>query len=88
MSKQTALQKAIDRINSLINMYDGMDNAVTCFKDSIQILTDLLQYEREVIEQIYEDVDDDRIAYQAGEKVKYHNSNDYFTKTFTDNGND
>jgi len=87
MSKQTALTKAIERINSLINMYDGMDNAVTCFKDSIQILTDLLPYEREVIEDAYSDgVNDEAFGRLLGSVAD--NSTDYFTKTFTDNGNE
>jgi len=83
MSKQTALTKAIERINSLINMYDGMDNAVTCFKDSIQILTDLLPYEREVIQNSYNQGDEDRYDMSLLKEVpKYKNSSDYFTKTF------
>jgi len=86
MSKQTALTKAIEQINQFHVKYDHLDNMLISKDDVLKALTDLLPYEREVIEQIYEDVDDDRISYHAGEKVKYHNSTDYFTQTFTDNG--
>ena len=78
---QTPISKAIEQLKEKIKNSNYALYTIGC-EDAIQILTDLLPYEREVIEQIYEDVDDDRIAYQAGEKVKYHSSTDYFTKTF------
>ena len=83
---QTPISKAIEQLNGLINMYEGMDNAVTCFKDAIQILTELLPYEREVIEGAYSDgANDEAFGRLLGSVAD--NSTDYFTKTFT-NGND
>lgn len=82
---QTPITKAIEQLKGLINMYEGMDNAVTCFKDAIQILTDLLPYEREVIEGAYNQGDYDCGRGEFGGIPEFRNKSDYFTKTFTNN---
>jgi hypothetical protein len=65
----TAITKAIQQLQSKITEYDGVDNAATCFNDAIQILTDLLPYERETIEAAHKD-------------WQFTNAENYFTKTY------
>ena len=55
---------------------------------SIQILTDLLPYERDVIEGAYKQGDYDCGRGEFGGIPEFRNKSDYFTKTFTNNGND
>ena len=98
--KQTPITKAIEQLNSKITIskqdmeyyrQTAQMNSVKTEHDiqngllhAIQILTDLLPYEREVIEQTFQDADDDRVAYENGNGIKYLNPNHYFTKTFID----
>jgi hypothetical protein len=86
MSKQTALTKAIGAINQFHVKYDHLDNMLINKDDVLTALTDLLPYEREVIEGAFgvgrlDGMHDDLLRL-------YDNSTDYFTKTFTDNGNE
>ena len=82
MSKQTALQKAIEQLkehksNSYTTLYRlGCQNA-------IDTLTELLPYEREVIEDAYNQGADDLGSTEFGGTPGYRNKSDYFTKTFT-----
>lgn len=80
---QTPLQKAIEQLKEKIENSNYALYAIGC-KDAIQILTDLLSYEREVIELAYGDgVNDEAFGRLLGSVAD--NSTDYFTKTFTNN---
>lgn len=89
MSKQTALQKAIVELQSRIDENTTEDESMY-LNGIIKQLTDLLPYEREVIEDVYEQADSDGSAETMGGMAnrQYKGFNDYFNKTFTDNGND
>jgi hypothetical protein len=76
----TAITKAIQQIKA-DSEYKVPHYQSACDK-AIKILTDLLPYEREVIEKTFQDADKDRADYENGGKVKYLNSNHYFTKTY------
>ena len=94
---QTALQKAIEQLQSKIAISKQdmeyyrqniqMDSVrtehdiQTGLLQSIQILTDLLPYERETIEAAYSDgVNDEAFGRLLGSVAD--NSTDYFTKTY------
>lgn len=95
---QTPLQRAIEQLNSKITIskqdmeyyrQTAQMNSVKTEHDiqngllqSIQILTDLLPYEREVIESAYEIGGIESKALAVNGFSKYKNSTDYFTKTF------
>ena len=95
---QTALQKAIEQIKSKIAISKQdmeyyrqtiqMDSVrtehdiQTGLLQSIQILTDLLPYERETIEAAYKDGGINSKAMAVNGFSKYNNSQDYFTKTY------
>lgn len=100
---QTPLQRAIEQLNSKITISKqdmeyyrktAQMNSVRTEHDiqngllqSIQILSDLLPYEREVIEWAYSDgANDEAFGRLLGSVADI--STDYFTKTFTNNGND
>jgi hypothetical protein len=78
----TALQRAIEQLQSKIKDYDGVDNAATCFNEAIQILTDLLPYERETIETAYKVGGINSKAISFNGISEYRNTQDYFTKTY------
>ena len=85
MSKQTALQKAIQSVGDRMNATNN--EAIYGELNKVHIiLKTLLPYEREVIQSTY------RSGLSDGNNEPilrlYDNSTDYFTKTFTDNGND
>lgn len=83
MSKQTALTKAIEAIRKAPTDFNHRDDATLTVDDVLNILTDLLQYEREVIQNSYNQGDEDRYDMSLLKEVpKYKNSSDYFTKTF------
>lgn len=98
---QTPIQKSIQYFNENLNglrfnimemtSKREIDKNRLIEKTLVQVvkdLTDLLPYEREVIEGAYNQGDEDRYNMSLlREKPKYHNSTDYFTKTFT-NAND
>jgi len=88
MSKQTALQKAIEAIRKAPTDFNHKDDATLTVDDVLNILTDLLQYEREVIEEAYGQGDYDCGKGEFGGTPEFANKTDYFTKTFTENGND
>jgi hypothetical protein len=79
---QTAITKALQQLQSKIKDYDGIDNAATCFNDAIQILTDLLPYERETIEAAYGQGDINNSSIIYNDNPNHDNSGDYFTKTY------
>ena len=80
---QTALTKALQQIKALYVKYDHLDNMLLNRDDVIQLLTDLLPYEREIIQNSYNQGDEDRYDMSLlREEPKYKNSNDYFTKTY------
>jgi hypothetical protein len=83
MSKQTAITKAIKQLkaNSIIEI--RQDIYRDAINNAIQILTDLLPYEREVIEDAYEIGGIESKALSVHGFSKYKNSTDYFTQTFT-----
>jgi hypothetical protein len=96
---QTALQKAIEQIKSKIAISKQdmeyyrqtiqMDSVrtehdiQTGLLQSIQILTNLLPYERETIEAAYRQGDDDCGSCEFGGVADFLNEQDYFTKTYT-----
>lgn len=78
---QTALTKALQQIKALYVKYDHLDNMLLNRDDVIQLLTDLLPYERETIEAAYSDgVNDEAFGRLLGSVAD--NSQDYFTKTY------
>jgi hypothetical protein len=82
MSKQTALTKAIEYVKE--ELLSNEDNTIRqSARHAILILTDLLPYEREVIEDAYEIGGIESKALSVHGFSKYKNSTDYFTKTFT-----
>lgn len=86
MSKQTPITKAIEelKVNSIIEIRpDIYRHAIN---NAIQVLTDLLPYEREVIEDAYGQGDYDCGRGEFGGTPEFIDKSDYFTKTFTDNG--
>lgn len=86
MSKQTALQKAIEQISQYRDTYNPMCDEFTIIDKCVDTLTELLPYEREVIQEAYYDggVASKSISFNG--IANYKNSTDYFTKTFTENG--
>ncbi len=82
---QTPLQRAIEQISQYRDTYNPMCDEFTMIDNCVDKLTDLLPYERDVIEDAYSDgVNDESFGRLLGSVAD--NSNDYFTKTFTDNG--
>lgn len=78
---QTPISKAIEQLKEKIENSNYALYAKGC-EDAIDILTDLLPYEREVIEIAYSDgVNDEAFGRLLGSVAD--NSTDYFTKTFT-----
>jgi hypothetical protein len=65
----TAITKALEKIKGLHVKYDHLDNMLLNRDDAIDILTDLLPYERETIEAAHKD-------------WQFTNSENYFTKTY------
>ena len=85
---QTPLQRAIEQISQYRDTYNSMCDEFTMIDKCVDTLTDLLPYEREVIEDAYNQGDEDRYDMSLLKEVpKYKNSTDYFTKTFTDLNN-
>jgi hypothetical protein len=82
---QTAITKAIEQIKGLHVKYDHLDNMLLNRDDTIDILTDLLPYERETIEAAYRDgsKDMDKAHWQVDRE--HSDSQDYFTKTYNQN---
>lgn len=94
----TALQKAIEQIKSkiaiskqdmeyyrktiLMGSVRSEHDIQTGLLQSIQILTDLLPYERETIESAYNQGDYDCGQSEFGSGAEFRNGNDYFTKTY------
>lgn len=86
MSKQTALTKAIQYVKE--ELLSNEDNTIRqSARHAIQILTDLLPYERDVIEETYKKGEFNFGASIFDDGSDCISSTDYFTKTFT-NGND
>lgn len=79
---QTPLTKAIKQLSQYRDNHNKM-----CDTNMIDIcidkLTDLLPYEREVIEGAYNQGSSDEIV--DNEFQQFESSSDYFTKTFTNN---
>ena len=76
---QTALHKAIEQIKA-DGQYKHIHYQSAC-DNAIQILTDLLPYERETIEGAYEiGVNDEAFGNLMGSVAD--NAEDYFTKTY------
>lgn len=100
--KQTPITKAIEQLNSKITIskqdmeyyrQTAQMNSVKTEHDiqngllhAIQILTELLPYEREVIQEAYYDGSVASKSISFNGIANYKNSTDYFTKTFTENG--
>ena len=85
---QTPISKAIEQLRKAPTDFNYKDDATLTVEDVLNILTDLLPYEREIIQNSYNQGDEDRYDMSLlREEPKYKNSTDYFTKTFT-NGND
>jgi hypothetical protein len=98
MANKTALQKAIEQLQSKIAISKQdmeyyrqtiqMDSVCTehdiqtGLLQSIQILTDLLPYERETIEAAYGQGDDDCGRGEFGSSPDFIDKQDYFTKTY------
>ena len=81
MSKQTPISKAIEAIRKAPTDFNHKDDATLTVDDVLNILTDLLPYEREVIEGAYSDgANDEAFGRLLGSVAD--NSTDYFTKTF------
>jgi hypothetical protein len=70
---QTALTKALQQIRSLHVKYDHLDNMLLNRDDAIQILTDLLPYERETIEAAFHD---------GNHNEDFDSQKDYFNQTY------
>lgn len=81
---QTPLQKAIEQLKEKIENSNYALYAIGC-EDAIQILTELLPYEREVIEGAYNQGDYDCGRGEFGGIPEFRNKSDYFTKTFINN---
>lgn len=81
---QTALTKALQQIKALYVKYDHLDNMLLNRDDVIQLLTDLLPYEREVIEGAYRQGESDtsKQSVLGIFNRPYKNRYDYFTKTY------
>jgi hypothetical protein len=75
---QTAITKAIKELKEKIENSNYALYALGC-EDAIEILTDLLTYERETIEAAYED---GSTNLEFGTPDYLHKT-DYFTKTYT-----
>lgn len=84
---QTPISKAIEQLSQYHVKYDHLDNMLISRDDVLKALTELLQYEREVIESAYEIGGIESKALAVNGFSKYKNSTDYFTKTFINNGN-
>ncbi len=82
MSKQTALQKAIEQLSQYRDSHNNMREA-NMIDICIDKLTDLLPYDREVIENAYEIGGINSKAKSIYGFSEYKNKTDYFTKTFT-----
>jgi hypothetical protein len=82
---QTAITKAIEQIKDNIENSNYAIYRVAC-QDAIQILTDLLPYERETIEAAYRegsyDNNADHTATCEDKDRQFDNSQDYFTKKY------
>jgi|688.fasta_scaffold569777_2 hypothetical protein len=77
---QTAITKAIEQIKA-DGEYKHIHYQSACDK-AIQILTDLLPYERETIETAYKVGGINSKAISFNGISEYRNSQDYFTKTY------
>jgi len=82
MSKQTALTKAIEAIKKAPTDFNHKDDATLTVDDVLNILTDLLPYEREVIEDAYSQGIYNVTCEAMGLDVDYANKSDYFEKAF------
>lgn len=76
---QTPITKAIEQLSQYRDTYNPMCDEFTMIDNCVEKLTDLLPYEREVIEGAFRDGDHNE---------DFNSQSDYFTKTFTNNGND
>ena len=81
MSKQTALTKAIVELQSRIDENTTEDESMY-LNGIVKQLTDLLPYEREVIEDAYEKGIYNVTCDAMGLDVDYANKSDYFEKAF------
>jgi hypothetical protein len=79
---QTAITKAIKELKEKIENSNYALYALGC-EDAIEILTDLLTYERETIEEAYEIGGINSKAISFNGISEYKNKTDYFTKTYT-----
>ena len=79
---QTAITKAIEQIKQDIENSNYAIYRVAC-QDAIQILTDLLPYDRETIETAYNVGGINSKAISFNGISEYRNTQDYFTKTYT-----
>jgi hypothetical protein len=79
---QTAITKAIKELKEKIENSNYALYALGC-EDAIEILTDLLTYERETIEAAYKDGGINSKAMAINGFSNYNNSQDYFDKTYT-----
>lgn len=78
---QTPLTKAIEQLRKAPTDFNYKDDATLTVEDVLNIITDLLPYEREVIEGAYSDgANDEAFGRLLGSVAD--NSTDYFTKTF------
>ena len=79
----TAIQKALKQIKAH-SQYKNIHYQSACDK-AIQILTDLLPYERETIEDAFEDGNQNGSTYPQGFCGDATSKYDYFTKTYNQN---
>lgn len=79
MSKKTPLQKAIDQLKEHKSNSYTMLYRLGC-QNAIDTLTDLLRYEREVIEEAFSDGN-----FNLHDANPHNTKSDYFTKKFTNN---
>jgi len=77
---QTPISKAIESIKKAPTDFNYKDDAILTVEDVLNILTDLLPYEREVIEGAFSDG-----CFNMLHDNPYNNKFDYFTKTFINN---
>jgi hypothetical protein len=82
MSKQTALQKAIEQIENRMKVTKNEVRWGELNKIHIMLKT-LLPYERETIEAAYKDGGINSKAMAVNGFSKYKNSQDYFAKTYS-----
>lgn len=79
---QTPISKAIQYVKE--ELLSNEDNTIRqSAKHAIQILTDLLPYEREVIEGAYIQGKNDESDTWVANEPKFTDKSDYFAKTFT-----